>query len=67
MYLLIGVILFILGIIMIISPKLFFTISESWKNDSGTEPSGLFIISTRFGGVLFTIVGIAGVIIQFVK
>lgn len=49
MYIFLGIILVIVGLVMLISPKTFYQITENWKNNSEIEPSKLYIISTRFG------------------
>ncbi len=67
MYLLLGVVFLILGFLMIFEPKVFFNITQGWKNNSDTDPSSIFILSTRFGGIMFVIAGIVAVIIQFIK
>ncbi|WP_338109695.1 DUF6199 family natural product biosynthesis protein [Pseudoflavonifractor phocaeensis] len=48
-----------MGLLMVISPSIFFQITESWKSDNANEPSKLFKISTRVGGCFFIIIGIA--------
>ena len=67
MYILMGIILFCVGLVMLISPKTFFEITESWKSGSNDvrEPSGLYIVSTRIGGVAFSVVGLACIFILF--
>jgi hypothetical protein len=37
------------------------TITESWKSNDAAKPSDLYLWSTRFGGVMLTLVGLAGV------
>lgn len=64
---LLGAVFIVFGLFMIVAPKLFYKITQGWKNDSETEPSNLFVISTRFGGVIFIVVGIAAIVIRFVK
>ena len=56
MYILIGIIFIIIGIVMLISPKTIFQITESWKSISDDEPSALYNVSTRVGGIAFLIV-----------
>lgn len=65
MYVLIGIIVVCIGIVMLVSPKIFFEITESWKNSADAEPSGLYIVSTRIGGCTFIIVGLASIIVSF--
>ena len=64
MYILIGIIFIIIGIVMLISPKTIFQITESWKSISDNEPLALYNVSTRVGGVAFLIVGIASIIVS---
>lgn len=47
MYILIGIIFIIVGIVMLTSPQTIFQITESWKGTSDNEPSALFSASTR--------------------
>ncbi|MBE4909187.1 hypothetical protein IMZ08_14060 [Bacillus luteolus] len=60
-----GNILILIGLFMIVNPSIFWKITESWKSSQASDPSGLYIWSTRFGGVMFTIVGISTVVIAF--
>ncbi|OZG63327.1 MULTISPECIES: DUF6199 family natural product biosynthesis protein [Bifidobacterium] len=63
MYIVLGLVLIAIGLLMVIEPKSFYEITQGWKNDGYAEPSQLFIISTRFGGAMFILVGLAGDII----
>lgn len=60
MYIFISIIFVGIGIIMLINPEIIFRISESWKNDTYSEPSKIYIISTKFGGCMFLIIGLLG-------
>lgn len=62
-----GMILIIVGVSMIIKPSLFWLLLESWKSIEETEPSEVFIISTRYGGMMMTLIGIGTVIVPFLK
>ena len=66
MYLILGVLFIALGVLMWKKPGIFFEITEGWKYDEAADPSDLFLYSARFGGVMFLIAGIAGIIIQFI-
>lgn len=59
MYIFAGIIFLVIGLLMVVSPSIFFQITESWKSDKANEPSELFKISTRVGGCVFIIIGIA--------
>ncbi len=63
MYVFLSGILAAVGLIMAAKPKLFFDITEGWKSNAEREPSDLYRISTRLGGILFLLVGVAGMIV----
>lgn len=65
MYILIGIIFIGIGLAMLISPQTIFEITESWKSDSNNEPSKLYMISTRCGGGIFFIIGLASIMVSF--
>ena len=65
MYILVGIIFIVIGFIMLISPRTFYAITESWKGHAQGDPTSLFCISTRIGGAMLFVLGIASVIIQF--
>ena len=52
-----GLVLLALGILMLAAPDLFYQI---------TEPSDLYKLNLRIGGIVFLLVGIAGIITYFV-
>ena len=53
----------LMGLVMLVKPDLFYYITEAWKSDYSDEPSYLYRVSTKFGGIMFTIAGVLGVII----
>ncbi|PNT90255.1 DUF6199 family natural product biosynthesis protein [Clostridium thermosuccinogenes] len=65
--LLIGIILFIVGLLMLIKPKIVWQITEQWKSYSAEEPSNFYIKSIRFGGVMFILAGIGSIIAFFLQ
>ena len=66
LYFIAGLALIALGVAMLVKPRLFFELTESWKHDSGAdEPSKMWLYSTRFGGVMCVLAGIGGVIVPF--
>ncbi len=58
--------LFVIGIVMVSRPNLFWMITESWKFNQQTEPSSLYLFSTRFGGIIFMIIGTIGMSLAFI-
>ena len=67
MLLLGGIALLIIGILMIIARDEIYEIVESWKNNSASSPSDLYKLNTRIGGIMFSIVGLAGIIVYFIS
>ena len=65
MYLLLGVCFLVIGIVMLKYPKIFFDITEGWKNREPAEPSKWFLWSTRVGGVMLCLVGIMAFVVIF--
>ena len=66
LYFFVGLALLAMGLVMLFRPQLFYELTESWKH-SGGEPSNQWIFSTRFGGVMCTLAGIAGLILPFLS
>ena len=62
-----GIFLLLFGLLMLVSPNTFYLITEGWKSDYATEPSSLYVWSTRFGGIMFTLVGGGGIVASFIK
>jgi len=58
----ISLLLIIVGLLMAIRPSMIWAVTERWKSHDATEPSGLYVVSTRIGGVLFILAGIGGVL-----
>jgi hypothetical protein len=59
------ILLALFGLLMVFKPAVVWTITESWKSNDATEPSGLYVWSIRFGGVMCTAAGIAAIIALF--
>ena len=64
MYIIIGMIFIIIGLMMLICPKTIFEIAEQWKNNYNSEPSKIYIISIRFGGSMFLVIGLLSIYIS---
>ncbi|CCQ97850.1 conserved hypothetical protein [[Clostridium] ultunense Esp] len=64
-----GMILFIfltmVGMLLLFKPVWFWEITERWKSRDASEPSDLYFWNTRIGGLICTIIGIAGLIVYF--
>lgn len=57
------ILILLLGLGMIISPQTVWKLKESWKSNDATEPSDLYLWSTRFGGAVFLLVGVSCLVI----
>ena len=49
MYVLLGIVLILWGLVMLCAPNFVYELTESWKSNRSAEPSRLYLISTRFG------------------
>lgn len=58
-----GIIFVILGLSIFLKPALFWKLTEQWKSYRADEPSDFYIISTKFGGILLTVFGIAMIVL----
>ena len=61
-----SIFLLIVGVLMLCFPDMVYNITESWKSNSSSEPSGLYKLHICIGGIACTLVGIAGLISNFV-
>lgn len=57
-----GIVLLAIGINMIVLPKIIFTLTESWKSNVPDEPSSLYKIHIRIGGIACSFIGIVSII-----
>lgn len=54
------------GSLMTIRPDIIWKINESWKSNDATEPSDLFLLLTRIGGICLLVIGIStGLLVIF--
>ena len=60
-----GIVLVIFGSVLTFAPSAWWRLTESWKNDSATEPSDLYLKITRIGGIIFLMIGVAGIVLPF--
>lgn len=65
MYLIGGLLMIALGLFMLLRPDDFFGLAESWKSEAPGESSPGYCCSTRFGGIMFRIVGMIAIVTQF--
>ena len=66
-FLVYGIVFLLCGAALLLKPKLLFDLTESWKSYRSDEPSQLYLFSTRFGGVILSVIGVASLIVFFMN
>ena len=61
-----SIFLLIVGVLMLCFPDMIYSIIEGWKSNASSESSGLYKIHIRIGGIACSLVGIAGIITNFI-
>lgn len=64
MYYILSVLVIGVGALLVFSPQTWFYFTESWKSQSADEPSDLYIFSTRFGGIMCMLAGVAYIVVH---
>ena len=67
MYVLLGIVLILWGLVMLCAPNFVYELTESWKSNRSAEPSDFYRFSTRFGGVMCILAGIGGLFVPFLR
>ena len=52
-----GIIFLGLGMFIFLKPHLVWKLTEEWKSYRADEPSDIYLTSTKFGGILFALLG----------
>ena len=60
-----SIFLVIAGLLMLVQPKLIWSLTESWKSQGAEEPTSLYTASIRLGGVLCTLIGLASAVVYW--
>lgn len=61
-----GLVCVALGAFLLLKPDLYWRLTERWKSYYADEPSDIYIRSTKLGGVLVALIGVAIIITYFV-
>ena len=61
-----GILCVALGMFAFLKPNLVWKLTEEWKSYRADEPSDLYIKSTKFGGILFVLLGVMMIILPFI-
>ena len=52
-----GTVIAALGAFVFLKPGLVWELTEKWKSYRADEPSDIYLTSTKFGGILFALLG----------
>lgn len=61
----ISIIMALLGLFMMFKPDIFWKVTESWKSNHSDGPSEFYKWHTRLGGLIFSSIGIIGIVVTF--
>lgn len=61
-----GLLLMGLGALYFLRPDLVWKYTERWKSYSADEPSDFYKLNTKIGGAVFFLVGLAGLLLQWI-
>ena len=59
-----GIVFIVIGVFAFLKPEVIWKLTEQWKSSYADEPSELYRISTRLGGVICAGIGIAAVVLS---
>jgi hypothetical protein len=54
----IGILFILFGVTIFLKPEWLWTFTEKWKSYRADEPSDFYVMSTKFGGILYVIAGV---------
>ncbi len=60
----VSIFLILVGLVMVALPQFIWQISEKWKSSDASEPSSLYLVSIRVGGILCALAGLATLFIK---
>ena len=61
-----GIVFLALGAFLFFRPDLVWKLTEQWKSYRADEPSELYVLSTKVGGVALALCGAAAFLLPFV-
>lgn len=62
----IGLLLAFVGMTLLTKPVAVWNITESWKSHEATEPTNFYFWWARFGGILFVLLGVIGMVTSLI-
>lgn len=57
-----GIVLVLIGLCFLLCPSMIYELTESWKSNVSAEPSDLYRLHIRIGGIICTLVGAVGIV-----
>lgn len=61
-----GIVFAAIGLFIFLKPDLIWALTERWKSDRAEGPSAFYLKSTKFGGVLFVLLGIVMIVLPLI-
>ena len=59
-----GIFLIIMGFVMLIKPNVMWKIAESWKTKTNGEPTDVYMIIVRIGGLILAVGGVIVILVN---
>ena len=63
---LVGIIVFALGMFVFLKPNLVWKLQEKWKSNHADEPSEAYLKTEKIRGILFALLGMIMIILPFI-
>lgn len=57
-----GIFLIVMGCVMLINPNIMWKIAESWKTKTNAEPTDVYMIMIKIGGLILAVGGIIAIL-----
>ena len=61
-----GLLVMAIGTLVFLRPDWVWKATERWKSYAADEPSDLYVFSTKLGGAMFFLLGIAVMVLPFI-
>lgn len=61
-----GIAMAAVGLFLFLKPAVLWRITEQWKSNEADEPSRLYRVNTKFGGVILVLLGAVMIVFPFI-
>ena len=62
----VGILFLIFGVLIFLKPDWVWKLTEQWKSYCADEPSDFYIKTTKMGGIIYILLGIAMMIVPLI-